>query len=567
MTAEIIAAAVAALRNGQLKQYEELAAFVPTGESSVQLLKAVGEAHGNSFDLLKSLSAWPTAGLTFALRRVMPAVEYVPTFASGDATLFLEFAARVGPSYRHTVSKNLQLHISSEMGLGRTIGMALRDADVLSDGALRVWAQAYSNAAPKHAAQFLLDLLGGAERDAVLLATLLQYLPTRDPGVVSILQPREAELSSCLLSLATQAASEMWPALTAIADFSPCAMNALNDAVEDGDVHALNTVAAWLYMVSTPSVGATNVPLEALLKNLLRYAVEKSEVRRNVDSGVGSLLRRGSLRGLVIACIAELGHVDANVAELFTATFDELCEKPEDFKKLLTEWLLAERISFSAIRSLISRCISQRAPASLDGATFASAPRHRKVAAMRRLLSITHNGPALCDFIESLAETPVMQPDGLELAAHMLNEVSFEYPNATLQFLQPRTRPFARRESYADVYRGIYANTLRWRRVLNQLPKLNELMPTESQHHALRAMRQRFNRDVLRGASELSIFASLATKMHLAQGRRFASHRDHGVSQVAEMREASHSIELPASELADPVGGMLRRARAMGESL
>jgi hypothetical protein len=70
----------------------------------------------------------------------------------------------------------------------------------------------------------------------------------------------------------------------------------------------------------------------------------------------------------------------------------------------------------------------------------------------------------------------------------------------------------------------------------------------------------------MRGAAERSVFASIFTNVHLAQGRRFATHTAHGAPQIAEMQQASHSIELPSSELADPVGGMLRRAKTLSAS-
>jgi hypothetical protein len=82
----------------------------------------------------------------------------------------------------------------------------------------------------------------------------------------------------------------------------------------------------------------------------------------------------------------------------------------------------------------------------------------------------------------------------------------------------------------------------------------------------MRAMRSRMNREILRVANERSIFAALSTKMNIAQGRRFVVRTEHGLTSISEMQQASHAIELPSSELADPVGGMLRRARRLGGS-
>ena len=161
----------------------------------------------------------------------VPAVEHVRFPTPADGARFLQFAERVEPCYRHRVSEQLQPHIILAPELGKQLGESLRHGEVTGDGAARVWAGSFSNAAPGHAAQFALDLLLGASGDTVLLATLLQYLPTRDPGVVSILAPQEAKLTAVLLGATPEVGRDAWFALTAIAEFSPVAANALQQAV------------------------------------------------------------------------------------------------------------------------------------------------------------------------------------------------------------------------------------------------------------------------------------------------------------------------------------------------
>jgi hypothetical protein len=559
---ELLPNLITALRDKQQEEYETLVADFPRGEAGATLWKAIGEAHGSAFDLFERLLAWPMMNTSVAVRRLMPAVEFVSTLAHADAIRFLQFAERVEPSLRHIVAKQLTHHIALTPELGRQLGESLRLGKVQGDGATRVWAGAFWDAAPQQAAAFTLHLVEGVDINAALLAITLQYLPA-ESDVVAPLRPQESKLATALLEAVPTLGGEAWFAVTAIAGFSKTAMDALEKAIEIGEVPALIAAANWLYKISTPRVGATGVALEEVVGNLLRHAVANGEVRQSVDSGVSSLLYRDALRGVVLDRITELGKLSGDAIELFKETFDAVCDKPEDFTSLLTEWLVTEGIALGGIRDLLSRCNTQQAPADLDCAIFTAAPPARKVAAMRRLMAMTHNGPVLCLFIASLAETPAMQPQGLELATHMLNETFSEYPAATEEFLRSRTRPGTRHEPFAHVYRGVYANALQWRRVLSKLPKRNELRPTDSQHHALRSLRQRINRDIIRMAEKRSIFAFLSTKMHVAQGRRFTSHSIHGVPQLVEMQQMSHSVELPSSELADPVGGMLRRAGAL----
>ena len=142
----------------------------------------------------------------------------------------------------------------------------------------------------------------------------------------------------------------------------------------------------------------------------------------------------------------------------------------------------------------------------------------------------------------------------------MLNYLFVEYPSSTEEFLKRKVGLVSRTSTFSHVYRGVYANTLRWKRVLRQLPNLQELRPTDAQLLKFGQLRARQNAEILRIAEERSVFAQISTKINIRQGHRFASHTKFGPPQIAEMSQLSRSMELPSSERADPVGGILRRA-------
>lgn len=566
MDEDCFASIVDSLRTSRYSDYETLVTAFVKAHSEDSLWPALGAAHGSAFNVFERLSAWPADGVRVAMRRLMPAVEHVQTLSTPEGAQFLQFAERVPPSFRYSVSELLRPLLGRAPDIGQQLGDAIRRGDVSGEGSTRVWAGAYASAAPLHASKYAVSLCTGTAADVALMVVLLQFLPTANEEVRAVLQPLESELASAITCAAPTLSYDAWHALTAIAGLSPTAMNFLDRAVDAGDPTALTAVANWLHGTSTPTVGATAVPIERLVTHMLRHAIQNPDVRAAVDSAVAGLLFRASLRPGILQCVGSLSGVDEDLEEIFPDTFNSVCEKPDDFSKLLTEWLLAEGVAFAAVRSLLARCSQQRAQVALDPAVFGRATAARKVIAARRLLALTHNGPVLCKFIACLAETPSLQPDGLNFAAQMLNEAFAEYPSATEEFLKSRTTVAGRRAPFAPVYRGMYANVLRWRMVLRRLPKLNELRPTDAQLQALRAMRQRVNREIMRGAAERSVFASIFTNVHLAQGRRFATHTAHGAPQIAEMQQAGHSIELPSSELADPVGGMLRRAKTLSAS-
>jgi hypothetical protein len=146
------------------------------------------------------------------------------------------------------------------------------------------------------------------------------------------------------------------------------------------------------------------------------------------------------------------------------------------------------------------------------------------------------------------------------LSAQMLNKAFSEYPGATEEFLKYKTSTLSSDAPELEVFQGVYANVLEWRGVLERLPKRKELTPNDSELEVLRARKRRINREIMRMAAEQSVFADLFTHLHLAQGRKFASHTPFGEPQIAHMAESSHFVELPSSELADPMRGQIERS-------
>lgn len=548
------------LRDDRREEYEALVRAHTRTDQGDELWKVLGQADGHGFNLVQRLAAWPTST---TLRKLLPAVAFIPSLDMAAALQVLRLTGQLGQSYGHLVPPQLSPHIAARPDLGTSLGEALRSDQAFDEAATRAWAGAFASGSPEQAAQYALALLAGGGNAGSLLATLLQFLPMSDAAVTRTLQPHERSVAAALFGASSAVGEDVWHALTAIAGLSPTAMCELQRAVHEGEVPALLAVAHWFYKVATPAVGATDVPLATLVRDLLKHSLASAEVRRRVDSGVASLMFKQELRPLVLPCIAELGQVDGDVVDAFGEIFERLSDRPDDFIALVTKWLVSERVTFAALRSVLAQCTMEQQLAGLNAELFSTAPVPRQVVAARRLLALMHNGPTLCLFIAALAETVALQPAGLEMAGQMLNEVFTEYPTATVEFLKSRADSLGDSATSVQMYREFLEHASGWREVLASLPRLNELRPTDTQLYALHGMRLRMNREIIRVAEERSIFAAVATRVQIAQGRRFASHTMFGPAQVVDMQEASHSIELPSSELADPVGGMLRRAKAL----
>lgn len=559
MEPEKLGEIVSVLREGRWGDYESLVRGLLDGENKDQLWEMIAATHPAELNLINILSNWPQELGRSACNYFLPAIGKLRALELADALRLLEFASHLESSYRLIPAETLRPHIAKRPALGTEIGEHLRAARTSDEASQRIWAGAFATAAPKEAANYAISLLADADPDSQLLALLVLFLPTESPEVRTALVAREKDVADFLYGSASQVGQVAWAALTSVAEVSASAMRYLLAALDAGEQQAAIAMSNTLYRVKSSAVGVTGEPLERIVQRLLAIGLENEQVRAHVDQGIESLLFRDSVRPHAVSCLHDLCTAEGKVTEIFGATFRGLSENSGDFACILTAWLLRSDANFQAIESLLSRCTTQQAPVGLDTSAFVATSTERRVKAARRLLALTHHGPTLCQFIASLAEMTALGPERFDLASQMLNEVFAEYPGATEEFLRAKVKVYPRSDPVAPVYRGVYANVLRWRRVLARLPVLKELRPTDSELHALRTMRRRMNRDILRGATEHSVFANIVTSVHVAQGRRFASHNRFGSPQVVEMRQASHSVELPSSELADPMRGLLQR--------
>lgn len=198
-------------------------------------------------------------------------------------------------------------------------------------------------------------------------------------------------------------------------------------------------------------------------------------------------------------------------------------------------------------------------PVVLDVGRLASADAERRINVARRLLALTYDGPTLCGFIQIFAEETMLQPSGVGTAGEMLNYAHDEFPSAAHAFLKAKAHAAPKGSHFRAMYRSLYCNALIWRRELGRLPVAGELQAESRQAQALWAMQNRHNRDILRGARAQSIFASMSINLHIAQGQRVVSHQGMQTSAIVDLQSHSQTMELPNSEIADPVGGVLRR--------
>ncbi|MBN3804340.1 hypothetical protein GXB81_14960 [Paraburkholderia sp. Ac-20336] len=528
-----------------------------------QVWEVLAEFYPTKLNVFHELSKLSAESVTGACEWLLPAVGKLQGISLTDAISLLRFADRLPLSYRHAPAEQLAPHVAACPALGIELGEFLRVTPEAHDISGRVWAGAFASGASGEATSYVVRLITGVPRDSELLASLLAFLPLDGEDALAVLTSVEPTLANTIVRAIPELGQDAWAALCLIADSSPTAQKELQSALDGRIPDAIHAISNTLFLRKTPDVGVTGAPLVDLVRRLLQAGLEVEQCRGHVDVAVSRLFIRPALRSTASQCVKELYATESDAVSAFGQIFGALENHPPEFVQILTDWLLQPDANFDSIRSLLSKCALKRSLVRLDDLVFAAATRDRQVKAIRRLLALTHHGPTLCLFSLCIAEMNALGPERFELVGQMLDMTFAEYPGVTAAFLKKMTSELPRHAPETVVFRTVYANVLRWRRVLERLPQRKELRPSVGELQALRARKLRMNREIMRQAAERSIFRDVFMNMHLAQGRKFATHISSGPPQIVELKESSHSVELPSSELADPMRGRLERSNLL----
>ncbi|RIJ85163.1 hypothetical protein RSP822_17140 [Ralstonia solanacearum] len=336
------------------------------------------------------------------------------------------------------------------------------------------------------------------------------------------------------------------------------------EAVVSGNDAAQLETARWLRFM------ARQVRYEhasRMLEVLTCAAEEAPRVRAEVEATIMSLIYRPETEalGLVgldhIGCFVS-GHLDGEYPQLYSAIVSD----NERYKRVVTRWLLAPEISLTAVRSLLA--YAQASPGILhpDVAAFVQANPAARTKAIRRLVGLCYNGAAIAGFLADLAADASTESWALQAFSEVLgNYLRVEYPAETRSFLEARLPLAAARSKLQRLMKRGLNSIREWDDVLKALPVLKELQPAQEKLITLRLADQKRNREINRCAREKSVFAKLATQVHIKQGRKVVTKMPDGTSAVTPLIPHSVHFEIPGSEVADPLLGHLARHRFLAD--
>lgn len=563
LSKEAIDERLALLVNGKFAELRKLT-LGQDARQDQQFHQWLAEADMKEVDLLDAFERWVPVNQYAACHTVLAALS-LSSRADVPRLMRLLRMLQEGTDPRaNYVSEALQARFTTQPALPQELAACFDNDAPITDMAYRVWAVAFAMAQPVAAARFLVDRLGPACCELRVVTALVTAIPWRSVEVRAILAPHHQPLRNWLTGLLETDAEGAWYGLVEFGQFDVDAYALVADGLERGISPAVLHVARSLFRVDGATYGANNVPLEDVLQLLVTLACADASLCDNVDLALHSCLKRQNQRPIAIDCLSGLESAPEDILKRFDATFYALCEDAPLFKKILTDWLLSPTASFQVIGAMLNLIASNRAPGALDEALFAQASPLARTKAVRRLLGLLGDGGVLCQFAADIARMVSLGDAGLELATQMFNLLKDEFPHATEEFLKPLAASARRQERGAPIFRGVYATVLVWKRHLERLPRRLELHIGDADALALRSARIKQQAEIHRGAEAMSVFASVMKRVHIAQGHSFTSHMEDGPMPISEMGRFSHSIELPSSELSDPMRGLLHRMQMRG---
>lgn len=562
LSKEALEERLALLVNGQFAELRKLT-LGQDDRQDRQFHQWLAEADMREVDLLDAFELWVRVNQYAACHTVLAALG-LSSQADVPRLMRLLHMLQEGTDPRaNYISEALQARFTRQPTLPLELAARFDDSPI-TDMACRVWAVAFAMAQPVAAASFLVDRLGSACCERRAVTALVAAIPWRSVEVRAVLAPHHQTLLNWLTGLLETDAEGAWYCLVEFGQFDVDAYALVADGLERGISPAAQHVARSLFRVDGTAYGANNAPLADVLQRLVTLACADASLCDNVDLALSSCLKRENQRPIAIACLSGLECGPEDILKRFDASFYALGEDAPLFKKILTGWLLSPTASFQVIGAMLNLIASNRAPGGLDEELFARASPLARTKAVRRLLGLLGDGGALCQFAADIARMVSLGDAGLELASQMFNLLKDEFPHATEDFLKPNAASARRQERGAPVFRGVYASVLAWKRHLERLPRRFELHIGDADGLALRSARIRQQAEIHRGAEAMSVFASVMKKVHIAQGHRFTSHMEDGPMPISDMGSFSHSIELPSSELSDPMRGLLHRMQMRG---
>jgi len=515
-------------------------------------------------NLFSLLAATRDTYILPTLHLVLAATKNIKETTSDDALNLLRFVENIESAFLHLVVEQINSIAKNKLAFFTNLLESMKRERVISDAAIIAWASAYCTTAPEEALDYIRNTSSNSDLDKFIRVVLYINQNHQLSSVNSFNKNGLAAILSDIQWLSGNKSESYvpWQAICFASDFSDEAAAQFGKISSQSNIVALKTILRWIPLKNREQITVLELSTQKILLEISSYAINDENLIGMFDNILARLIYSSDLKNEALLVFDSLRQSAEDIVKSFTATTHAITENKEIFSRVLTKWLMSKDINPTALRSLLEKCITGEAESGLNNEVFQEATQNEKRLACARLIFSTHNIPVLCAFISDCAEDEKKSSDGILFAAGLLEYVVDEYPDYVSKFLSEKISSIEKESQAYNLYLKAFKYTSKFQTAKKNLPILVEFEPSSAQRLAIVQQNVRINREIGREAEKRSIFSQMAVnKVQVLQGKRVASVMPNGALNVSTMNSMSYSIELPLSERADPVGGMLSRIR------
>lgn len=246
----------------------------------------------------------------------------------------------------------------------------------------------------------------------------------------------------------------------------------------------------------------------------------------------------------------------------FSSTIHRLAEQPAALSRALTGWLLHDDSRYPLIaQKLVSRLRTEGITSlELDSAIIDELSQNEILFLLRRILGYIVGDEVQIHLVFSLVYSRGAKDRTFGYVASVLqDQVGYNYPYQTIEYLKERLTAKNETDEVKALCSKIATELQERLDALDALPDLKEFHPSSLKMRRFSKERQRQMNEAMEEASKDSIWRQLTTHIPLKAGRRTFQTINGQYTDPMELKEMSHSVVLPRSEISDPAGAARER--------
>jgi hypothetical protein len=308
-----------------------------------------------------------------------------------------------------------------------------------------------------------------------------------------------------------------------------------------------------------------------LVQMLVGTSPEHKGILKNVDLAFSMSFRtqdnssRERAVNFIEAWAARQTHEylkSAGLESRFPSTMAKIGEDPLVLSRLLTRWLLHEDLRFPDLaRKLVAAAtLRKNEQPTLNLEIVDQLGTNGIRFLLRRIIGYIVADQAQIALAFSLVRSKDARTRTFSFVRSVLrDQIGSDYPYETIEFLTHEQSAAAEDTGISELCADVISALKATLNAVDSLSDLKEFHPSPDKRRRFSQERARQMNEAVEDATKDSIWRQIATHIRLKAGRRTFQALDDRYSEPMELKEMSHSIPLPRTEVTDPAGAAFQR--------